>query len=81
MFTAWQRWRRAKVRALGRHNYVRFTPDFGFAVSLAGGRRVRFAWHHGLQLVRWHRNRWIVERQLLGKSTVKGERYAAVRAP
>lgn len=84
-------WWRARVRAIGpgRHKpdrwYVRFTPSFGFSLPWLGtGRRLRFARHHGLQVVVWKSGkdqagvpwgRWYVVKQLLGRSTVKGERF------
>ena len=54
--------------------YVRITPFFGFAIPWTRGRRLRYARPHGLQLVEWRSNgRWVVSRQLLGTSTVRGE--------
>jgi len=69
-----QSWRLARVRAIGRGDtYIRFSPNFGFSLPWFG-RRLRWAWHHGLQLVAWRADRWVVTRQLLGTSKVKGER-------
>jgi len=76
-----QEWRKARVRLIqwgGTPNYpyyVRFTPNFGISIPWFRGRRIRFAWHHGLQLVRWVNVRWYVEKQVWGKSTVKGEQF------
>lgn len=75
-----RQWRLARVRAISWGNsYIRFTPNFGFGVPWFGGRRLRYARHHGLQIVCWRGERWAVQRQVLGHSTVKGEKYAAVR--
>lgn len=89
-------WWKARVRTFGPGAkspdgwYVRLTPNLGFSLPWFGGRRLRWAPHHGLQLVEWSAGvtargeptgRWIVTRQVLGRSTVKGERYASVRAP
>lgn len=82
-------WWLDRVRGFGpgRHQpdgwYIRLTPSLGFSFPWKG-RRVRWAPHHGLQLVewRWGRDtlgevvgRWVVARQLYGRSSVKGERY------
>ena len=84
MIERFKKWRAAKVRAIGRDTYIRFTPSFGFSFPWGKGQRVRYAAHHGLQLVQWRRGvdaegmpvgRWVVARQVLGRSTVKGERY------
>lgn len=97
MITKFNNWRKsAGIRGFGpgiSHSskddwYVKFTPNFGFALRLKNGKRIRYAFHHGLQLVRWFESinakgesigRWIVEKQYLGKSRVKGEVYATVR--
>lgn len=77
-------WRLTKVRAFGQDNYIRLTPNFGFSIPWFRGTRIRFARHHGLQLVKWVGGqnsagepigRWYVKKQVLGKSTVRGERY------
>jgi hypothetical protein len=84
MLNRFRQWRAAKVRAIGRDTYIRFTPSFGFSFPWGKRRRIRYAAHHGLQLVEWREGvdaegfptgRWVVARQLLGRSTVKGERY------
>lgn len=84
MLNAYRQWRDAKVRAIGRDTYIRFTPSFGFSFPRGKGQRVRYARHHGLQIVEWREGRdangdpigrWVVARQLLGRSTVKGEAY------
>lgn len=68
--------------------YVRITPNVGFAIPWFGRRRLRFARHHGLQLVEWRGERWMVTKQLLGHSSVRGERFvtggqanASIRTP
>lgn len=85
MLEFFNRWRReAGVRGFGpgiRHEnkeswYVKYAPNFGFAFRLGKGRRVRFALHHGLQVVVWRTNRWVVTKQLFGKSKVKNEMFA-----
>jgi len=68
-----QSWWFAKVRAIGRGDcYVRLTPNLGLSLPWFG-RRLRWAPHHGLQLVVWRGNRWVVSRQVLGTSRVQGE--------
>ena len=75
-------WRQERVRLVGTQKgrgdfYLRFTPNFGFSIPwFKNGnrrRRIRYARHHGLQMVEWRRPRWYVTKQILGKSTVKGE--------
>ena len=56
--------------------YVRLSPNFGFSFPWFGNSRVRYALHHGLQRVVWSANRWVVDKQLLGRSKVKGEVFA-----
>lgn len=82
MFSRLNRWRIAKVRLISfgdmGANYIRYTPTFGFAFAIRKGdnklrRRIRFAPHHGLQIVEWRGARWVVTRQILGSSRVKGE--------
>ena len=72
-------WRKSKARIwqISYSNYIRFTPDFGFSFALSRSdiglaRRIRCGWVHGVQIVMWQTNRWIVVRQLLGKNRVKG---------
>ncbi len=55
--------------------YFRWAPNFGFACRWFGGRRVRWAKHHGLQTVKWVNTRWYVDRQIAGRSRVKGEQH------
>lgn len=88
--TRFNLWRKERVRAIGPGRevpnawYVRFTPNFGCAFRWFGRARIRYARHHGLQIVRWYGGtddngvpwgRWKVARQLLGKSRVRGEHY------
>ena len=80
-------WNREGVRGIGPAMknrdgwYIRFTPNFGFSFMLRpvglDARKLRFARHHGLQIATWRHGteRWVVERQLLGRSTVKGEKH------
>lgn len=77
MFKRFKQWKLARVRALSLSSffYIRFTPNFGFGFPLGRSRRLRFAAHHGLQLVVWRGERWVVGRQLFGRSTVRGERH------
>jgi len=79
MLTRFHEWRVAKVRCWGRDTYIRFTPDIGFAIAWfprAGKRRrIRAAKHHGLQMTEWRGARWVVVRQVLGRSTVNGESF------
>lgn len=82
MLQAFKRWKLARVRAIEsrrRNFYVRFTPNVGFCVpwfSYEGKpRRVRWSFHHGLQIVLWRGARWTVQKQILGKSKVKKESF------
>lgn len=75
------RWWSSRVRVIGRDTYIRFAPNLGFAFSIGKGQRIRWARHHGLQLVTWRSNAWIVSRQLAGRSRVKGERHQARSLP
>jgi hypothetical protein len=74
-------WRHAKVRLLEfRNGYIRFTPMLGigmpwFRDSTKRPRRLRVAKHHGFQIVTWYGARWVVTKQLLGKSTVNKEAF------
>jgi hypothetical protein len=75
-----RQWRAEKVRLIERNDtYIRFTPNFGFSFPwFRNGqfrRRVRFALHHGLQIVEWRHSRWFVSKQVLGKSKVKYELF------
>ena len=81
-YNKFQLWRMAKVRMIGKgDSYIRFTPNWGFAFrwpknrKTGRRRRVRVAWHHGVQLVEWHGARWVVHHQVLGHSRVKGESF------
>lgn len=81
MFSRINFWRKDKVRVFeskSRDNYFRYTPTIGFAFVIRNGstgkrRRIRFAPHHGVQIVEWRGARWVVTKQLLGSSRVKGE--------
>jgi hypothetical protein len=79
MFKRFLAWRGERVRlaqcCTSPHYpyYIRFTPNLGIGFPLSETRRVRLARQHGLQITRWTGKRWVVEKQLLGKSTVKGE--------
>jgi hypothetical protein len=60
--------------------HITITPRLGFAVpwkKTPDGTRERIRWapHHGLQIVTWTGYRWVVRRQLLGSSKVKFEMY------
>lgn len=70
-------WRRERVRCWEptERFYIRITPNFGFSIPWFGGKRIRYARHHGLQLVKWVGHRYYVEKQLLGRSRVRGEEY------
>lgn len=76
-----KQWWKARVRGFGPGRrsplgwYVRITPSLGFAIPWTKGRRIRWARHHGLQLVELRGERWVVARQLFGRSSVKGEVY------
>ena len=83
-FRAWRR--NAGVRGFGPGIsqptgwYIKFTPNFGLSIKWLKGRRLRYALHHGLQRVAWNPGgRWVVEKQLLGNSKVKGEVHGTVR--
>ena len=85
MLTRFHAWRKAKVRCWGRDTYIRFTPDIGFAIAWfpmratatkpKRRRRIRAAKHHGLQMTEWRGARWVVIRQIAGRSTVKKEAF------
>lgn len=72
-------WRKARVRLWEptARFYIRITPNFGLSLPWFGGRRIRIAWHHGIQIVKWVGDRWYVQKQVLGRSRVKGENYHA----
>jgi len=69
--------------------YVRYAPSWGFGIPWPSRwaeakevvywgqssvpRRLRAAKHHGVQIVEWRGARWVVTRQLLGKSRVTKE--------
>jgi hypothetical protein len=87
MFHRLNQWRLAKARFLfqwgrppGRAFYIRITPHFGFGIPWfsdnTGGvkrlRRIRYSPYHGLQIVKWVRPSWYVERQVWGSSKIKG---------
>ncbi len=77
------KWRKSKVRAFGpghrspRGWYICWTPRWGACINWFHGARLRIAKHHGVQRVVWRGERWVVDKQLLGRSTVIRERYAA----
>ena len=80
----WKRflaWRKAKVRCWGRDTYIRFTPNVGFSFpwfkNKKRGRRqrIRAAWHHGVQITEWRGARWVVVKQVLGRSKVNREAF------
>ena len=80
MLQRFKAWRKARVRLWGHGDtYIRFAPDFGFAVrwfnNRSNGRRqrIRVARHHGVQMVEWRGARWVVTKQIMGKSTVNKE--------
>lgn len=79
MFKRFLAWRKKQVRLVqcctSPHYayHIRFTPNFGIGFPLSDIRRVRFGWHHGLQITQWDGYRWTVEKQLLGKSKIRGE--------
>ena len=85
MLTRFLAWRRAKVRCWGRDTYIRFTPSLGFGIAWfptratatkpRRRRRIRAAKHHGLQITEWRGARWVVVRQVLGRSTVNKESF------
>lgn len=75
-----RRWRKARVRVIGTDSfYLRYTPDIGASIpwfknkKTGYRRRIRIAAHHGVQMVEWRGARWVVSKQLLGSSSVKGE--------
>lgn len=78
-----RQWKKERIRMFERGDfYIRFTPNFGFSIPWFKGpngrrRRLRFALHHGLQIVEWRAVRWMVAKQVLGKSKVIGEQYLA----
>jgi len=80
-----QQWRMARARFLFQLGgapyypwYIRITPSFGFGVPWfrrgdGKKQRIRAAKHHGLQITTWYGARWVVTRQVFGRSTVIGE--------
>lgn len=81
VFNGFKVWKAEKVRAKSWPApdfpyYIRLTPNFGLGLPWFGGSRLRAAPHHGVQIVRRSTSgRWCVRKQLLLKSTVKGERF------
>jgi hypothetical protein len=82
IFGRFRRWKASRVRAfeLGTAPdypfYVRLTPNFGMGIRWFRGDRLRVAPQHGVQITRWSPSGvWFVRKQLLFKSTVKGERF------
>lgn len=82
MLRSLNEWRKARVRAVRwgpkphQPYHITFTPHFGFSIPWFGGRRLRAAPHHGLQIVALRGGRWTVVRQLAGRSKVKGGQAA-----
>ena len=77
-----KRWRKAKVRVIAwRDWYIRWTPNFGIGTPWPKSknpsrmRRLRLAWHHGVQIITWRGARWVVTQQLLGTSKVNKESF------
>lgn len=77
-------WRLTRVRFLFQWGgapdypfYIRLTPNFGIGMrwfrSDGKKRRLRIAKHHGVQITSWYGARWVVTKQLFGRSTVIGE--------
>ncbi len=67
-------------------NYIRYTPDFGFSHSWPRSkkgfkRRIRYAKHHGCQIVEWRTSRWVITRQVFGQSKVIGGNHLAKLSP
>lgn len=69
-------WRMAKVRYIGWGPkplvpyHITFTPKLGFSLPWFGKSRIRWAPHHGLQLVESNGHRWVVRKQVLGTSSL-----------
>lgn len=57
--------------------YFRLTPHLGVGTPWFKDRgrktRLRASRYHGVQRVTWYGARWVVTKQLLGRSRVKGE--------
>ncbi len=80
-------WRRGRLRIIqwgGDPNwptYIKLTPNFGIGLAWFKNpktlrtRRVRMAWHHGIQVVEWYGARWVVVRQVAGTSRVNKESF------
>lgn len=75
-------WRLARVRLFeGRNFYIRYTPNFGLGIPWFKSRRthrmrrIRMAYHHGIQMVEWRGARWVVSIQIFGKSRVNKESF------
>lgn len=68
-----KRWwlRRVRIVEFGRF-YFRLTPNWGLGLPWFGGKRIRIAWHHGVQIVEWMTDRWYIRRQVLGRNKVTG---------
>jgi len=82
MLTRFRLWRKSCVRGVGpgmrspRGWYIKWTPQWGACINWFGGSRLRIALHHGVQLVVWRGERWVVDKQILGRSRVISERYS-----
>jgi hypothetical protein len=84
-----KRWRKARVRyiSFGKSgdNYFRYAPNWGFAFPWFKSkhnqrrRRIRAAYHHGVQIVEWRGARWVVVVQVFGKSRVNRESFDLTR--
>ena len=80
-------WRRGKIRIIQWGGpptwptYIKLTPNFGIGIawfkrkSPPRVRRLRMAYHHGVQMVEWYGARWVVTKQILGKSRVNHESF------
>jgi len=71
-------WWISRIRMIERGRwYFRLTPSLGIGMPWLKDRgrptRLRIAKHHGIQRVTWYGARWVVTKQLLGRSTVNGE--------
>ena len=80
-------WRRGRLRIIqwGKPphypTYIKITPNFGIGLAWFRNRktkrqrRVRVAWHHGVQVIEWYGARWVVVKQVAGKSRVNKESF------
>lgn len=79
LWPRWNAWRLAKVRFLVQWGpkpllpyHITLTPRLGFSIPWFGGgtKRLRWAPHHGVQVVEWTGTRWVVRKQVFGRSKV-----------